>query len=821
MLNYLYQKMDQLWQLLSNIIFVRFAFDLPLERLRSEQDPKKIIFALTGGGVIEWLILSSWCRKNGLGAILITNRLRILLFSKPLIFLKILFARRQMGDLFVSNETGPRLIFCPPGERKTLFTPTDTENLIAELYTSEKLAQSGSQLVFFPIFICWRKYLRGSSRQPMEYFLGLNSRPNFLGKIWYLFRKRTDSTVKALEPLSFSKRESEEGGRDWGGEIEEVEPFKVARRVRRNIIVEVNQEMRIVLGPRYVSPYSVKENIMKDPELFSMVSKLSEETGLDRKKLLGEAYRYLTEISANYAYRFIEVMYVILTWMFGKIFEEISVEKGQIQKLRDTLKTKSAILISCHRSHLDYLVVPGVLFLEDIVTPHIAAGVNLAFWPVGHFLRKGGAFFIRRSFRGQPLYALCLQKYIDWLISNRINIKFFIEGTRSRTGKMLPPAFGLLKMTMHPFETGLVEDLALVPISISYDEVFEEKSYGKELAGGDKVKESATGLVKARKLLKRNIGKVYVRFSDPISLKDEFSGEQSSASKSEIKVEQIALKLCKRINDVTPITPKSIISSVLLAASKQPLTRDEILSSGEALAKFVKWAEMELCLDPEQETLQEALEAHLDKLIRAGTVTVKAPSSSNFMVSGRNRINLVFYKNNSIHCFVSPSIALLAQKANSQDVLNQALILRYLLKFEFFFSPSKDFAGEITNCLQYFQSEKSSHSVFIQLNRDLIESYSIALEVIKTSRFTKESQKTLLQMIVRAAVQKVETSTKYVAECVSTQTFSNSLRFLEHIGVLKMFKEKDQVLVQRIEWNSKAEEALLELHKFHQVIIQC
>lgn len=820
MLQYLYQTIDRIWQAVSNIIFVRFVFDLPLEKLKGEKDTRQIIFALTGGGIIEWLILSSWCRKNGLGAILITNRLKILLFSKPIVFFQVIFARRRIADLFVGDETGPRLIFCPPGERKTLFTPTDTEKLISHIYAAEKSEPEKHHFLFFPIFICWRKHLRGGSRRLIEYFLGLNSNPNLLGKLWYLFRKRMDSTVKALEPLSFLKRESEESGKEWERELDEVEPFKVARRLRRNIIVEVNQEMRIVLGPRYVSPYSVKENIMKDPELFSLVSELSESQGKDRKKLLGEAYQYLSEISANYNFRFIEVMYVILTWVFGKIFEEISVEKGQIQKLRETLKTKSAIFISCHRSHLDYLVVPGVLFLEDIVTPHIAAGVNLAFWPVGHFLRKGGAFFIRRSFRGQPLYALCLQKYINWLISNRINIKFFIEGTRSRTGKMLPPAYGLLKMTMHPFESGLVDDLALVPISISYDEVFEEKSYGKELSGGEKVKESATGLVKARKLLKRNIGKVYVRFSDPIALKDEYPASIPISDKNPMQVEKIALKLCKRINDVTPITPKSILASVLLSAGEKSMTREEILSAGEILAKYVLWAHMELCLDPEQETLRESLEAHLDKLIRGGTVTMSEPSSQRLMVSGRNRINLVFYKNNSIHCFVNPSLALLAQKTNKDPVVEEALILRDLFKFEFFFSPSHIFSREIEGCIGYFTDEKSFHSVFINLNRDLIESYLIALEVIKTNEFQTESQKTVLQMIVRTAVEKVESADGFLADCVSTQTFSNALRFLEHIGTLRVFKAKDQVFLERIVWSTKAEQAFHELQKFHQVILK-
>jgi len=817
MLTYIYELIDKLWQKVSNLIFVRFSFDIPLENLKRDSSSNHLVFALTSGGIIEWLILSSWCRKNGLGAILISNRRLILLFSKPLVFLKVIFAQTDFSEIFTGPENGPRLVFCPPRERKTLFTPTDTENLIAALYSYQKSHEDCPAFVFLPIFICWRKHLRGGSRQLMEYFLGLNSRPNFIGKIWYLVRKRTDSTVKCLEAIRFSQKESEESNRDWDDELESLESLKLARKLRRNILVAVNQEMRIVLGPRYVSPYAVKENIMKDPELFRLVTQLSSEKGVDKKKLLGEAYQYLTEIAANYSFRFIEVMYVVLTWLFGKIFEEIVVDPSQLHRLRETLKTKSAIFISCHRSHLDYMVVPGVLFVEDIVTPHIAAGVNLAFWPVGHFLRKGGAFFIRRSFRGQPLYALCLQKYIDWLITNRINIKFFIEGTRSRTGKMLPPAYGLLKMVIQPFQAGLIEDLALVPISISYDEVLEEKSYGKELSGEEKEKESTQGLVKARKLFKRNIGKVYVRFCDSLSLKEELQSKDNN-QRPALELEKLAFKLCKQINDITPITPKSILASVLLSAGNKPLSRENIFLSGESMAQFVRWTKMELCIDTQVETIQEALEVHLEKLVRNGTVTQRTMGAPSFLVQGKNRINLVFYKNNSIHCFFIPAIALLALKRSPDQYLKDAFLLRNLFKFEFFFSPSQVFAKEIENCISYFSTNKPSSSVLVQLNRDLIESYLTALEVIRDLGFTIETQKTLLQMIVRIGVQRVETTNDFLSECISTQSFSNALKFLELSKVIKFSKEKEQLLVERLDWNSHAEESLTNLKSFHRLL---
>jgi len=821
MLNALYEFIDKLWQKVSNLIFVRFAFDIPVETFPPGKKSRKLVFCLTHGGLVEWLILSSWCRKNGLGAILVANRKKILLFSKPLYFLQAIFTKRTFSDMFLSNEQGPRLIFCPPGERKELFKPTETEGVIADLYNVEKQSAGEINFVFVPVFICWRKHLRGTSRQLSEYLLGLSSRPNFLGKIWYLARKRTDSTVKALTPILFSATEST----DVSDDIDGIDATRMARMVRRKVLVEISQEMRVVLGPRYVSPYLIKENIMRDPQILQLIEQISKEKNIDKRKVMGQAYTFLTEIAANYTFRFVEVMYSVLTWLFGKIFEDVVIDPTQVQALRETLKTRSAVFVSCHRSHLDYMVVPGVLFVQDIVTPHIAAGVNLSFWPIGPFLRMGGAFFIRRSFRGEPLYALCLQKYVDWLIKNRINIKFFIEGTRSRTGKMLPPAYGLLKMVLNSYQQGQIEDLALIPISISYDEVLEEKSYGKELAGAQKEKESASGLVKSRKLFQRNIGKVYVRFAPGISVKTEsFLGAQQGLD-STLMLQKLAFQICKSINDVTPVTPKSILASILLSHERPSLSLEEILRAADLLGKYVTWSHAELSCGDDPEQLRRAVENSVKKLLANQNLQFETTVPVRYLLEERKRINMIFYKNNAIHCFVIPSIALLSlarsQSETGSSVLKHAFSLRNIFKFEFFFSPSSVFNEEINRTIDYFKapSYTGDQSVFLRLNRDIIESYLIAFEILKKEGPGEQELKTILQKVVREAVQRVEENGSFSTECVSTQNFTNAFKLMENIQLLEFKRESDQVMMNLKPWNDEASTTLKELGAFYTVLM--
>ena len=842
MLSKLYQLIDLIWQKVSNLVFVRFDFDFLEDRVLRQPNAGNLVFALTHGGIIEWLILSSWCRKNGLGAILVSNRKKILLFSKPLIFLQVLFLKRSLSDVFLSNEPGPRLIFCTTGERKELFKPTKVESLIANLYDEEKRSATGRIYSFVPVFICWRKHLRGSNRKLGEYFFGLSSNPNIIGKIWYLFRKRKDSTVRALSPISFAVKD----GVEFSDGLDDVDSNKMGRLIRRKIIVEVAQEQRIVLGPRYFSPLFIKESIMRDSQIQSLIDQISHEQQIDRKKVMGEAYGFLTEISANYTFRFIEVMYVVLTWLFKRIFEDLVVDKNQIQSLRETLKTKSVIFVSCHRSHLDYLVVPEVLFLEDIVTPHIAAGVNLSFWPVGSFLRMGGAFFIRRTFRGEPLYALCLQKYIEWLIKNRVNIKFFIEGTRSRTGKMLPPAYGLLKMVLQPFEDKQVEDIALVPVSISYDEVLEEGAYSRELVGGQKEKESAGGLIRSRKLFGRNIGKVYVRFASALSLKTESALETNVELDQTLFLQKLAFHLCKSINDVTPVTPKSILASVLIAHENDACSLEDILRASESLARWVSFSSHELSVSNTGDDFKRAIETGVKKLISKQTVMGLDETPVRYRLEDRQRINMIFYKNNAIHCFVLPSIALLsAFRAVSgglgqsdtffDKIQNNALELRNLFKFEFFFSPSVQFISELKTTLSYFVPGKEigeitvedfltgiessfdrvdDASVLIRLNRDIIESYLIAFDMIRRNTGSQHEYKFLLQQMVKEGVEHVENDGGFLPECISTQNFSNALKLLENMSLIKTDKEKDLHLVEILKWSESGEQALTELKDF-------
>jgi glycerol-3-phosphate O-acyltransferase len=846
----IYEWIDRAWQWIAERVFVRFEFDFPVDELKKISNHSRIVFALTHVGLTEYLIISSWCRSQGMGAIGIVNRRRILLFSNPKFFFQIIFRRKTFSDLFLSDDQSPRLLFCPPNERKRLFEPVAVERLLFDLYSARSGNSPGLPFHFVPLFILWRKHVRGAARKPSEYLFGLSSNPNFIGKIYYLLRQRKDSVVRALPNLPMATQD------EMGDGLEESETMRLAKTTRRRILIETQLEMRVVLGPRYSSPYSVKETLLRDPEIQRIIQEVADKEGVDRKRIMSRAYANLTEIVANYRYRTIEVLYVILTWFFTKVFDGVSVEEEELQRVREIMKAKPVVFVSCHRSHLDYLVVPYILFLHDMVTPHIAAGVNLSFWPAGPLLRSGGAFFIRRSFRGDALYSVCLRKYVEYLLKNKYNIKFFIEGTRSRSGKMLAPAYGFLKMILQAQRGKVCEDIALIPVSICYDEVPEQGAYTKELGGGQKVKESVKELVRSRDIISKNIGKVYVRLAPAIYARDVIKNELTSDDSS-LVLQKTAFQICKEINDVSPITVKSLVSSILLGYRYASLSLEEILSLAGQLKRHVEWAKFPLSVG--DQNFRRSVEQTVRHLQKGGIISlVDTTVPRAYSCDRRKRIVLNFYKNNGMHFFVMPSIAILSLFFSVRDVAptdtgeslfdrarKVAIELRNILKFEFFFSPTSVFLDELCghygyllgleskwsrelscerNAGEWISSLRSRFSVwedlsiYLRLLGDLLESYGTAVEYLRQTKESSVEKKALLQKILKAGELANGQDRIAFPESISVQTYSNCLLLLENLKFLTAADDGTKKMILVGKWNTTLDQPFALIRAISQMI---
>ncbi|XP_068089493.1 dihydroxyacetone phosphate acyltransferase [Hyperolius riggenbachi] len=313
------------------------------------------------------------------------------------------------------------------------------------------------------------------------------------------------------------------------------------RSKKRDVFEDILQERRQSSDLRYAmkcfspviykslvpcKPKDLKSIVLHSEQLQYVIKQISLETEESPDVIQDQAVEILDEMSQNLNLAAIRMFALTLSKIFKRLFQKVCVNEEGIQRLAQAIQEHPVVLLPSHRSYIDFLMMSYILYTYDLALPVIAAGMDfMGMKIVGELLRMSGAFFMRRTFRGNKLYWAVFAEYVKTMI--RIGyapVEFFVEGQRSRTCKTLNPKFGLLSVIMEPFFKGEVFDTYLVPVSISYERILEESLYAYELLGVPKPKESTSGLIKARKILSENFGSIHVFFGKPMSLRAMASG---------------------------------------------------------------------------------------------------------------------------------------------------------------------------------------------------------------------------------------------------------------------------------------------------------
>ena len=305
---------------------------------------------------------------------------------------------------------------------------------------------------------------------------------------------------------------------------EELASRKLARLLRTHF----RQVRQAVLGPDLSHRRTLVEDLLRTQAVKQAVRDIAAQQNMAEDKAQLKAYKYADEIAANMSVATVRVMDVLLTWLWNRIYNGVSV--NNIQVVRDVARDNAVIYVPCHRSHIDYLLLSYVLYQNGLVPPHIAAGINLNMPLVGPILRRGGAFFMRRSFRDNPLYATVFNEYMHVMLTRGYSVEYFVEGGRSRTGRMLQPRLGMLAMTVRSFLRNHQKPIVFVPVYVGYEKVMEGRSYLGELRGKKKQKESVFGLAKTVRKLNNSFGRVALNFGDAIPLAEVLDHTQSDCA---------------------------------------------------------------------------------------------------------------------------------------------------------------------------------------------------------------------------------------------------------------------------------------------------
>src|SRR5438876_5716993 len=457
---------------------------------------------------------------------------------------------------------------------------------------------------------------------------------------------------------------------DYRGEGDE----RIVRRLARALQIFLYREERLVWGPPLLPRRLVRRQVLRDPELARLVRRIAAERGLPRRRVWKEARGYFDEMAANFNGLYFGLLEAIFNRIWRRVFSGPGPEIVGLEKVVECVKEHPVVLVPCHRSHFDYLILSYIFHLNYLSPPHIAAGDNLSFWPMGPLFRGAGAFFIRRTFEDNELYKMVFRKYLTFLIREGYTQEFFIEGGRTRTGKILTPKLGMLSAILNAFVQGVRRDLYFVPISIHYGRIPEEEAYKREVAGEEKEREWLWALLRARGVLKRRYGTTYVSFADPISLDQELGSlrERFRAGIGHAEVEdekrrfirRLGFRLLREVNHAAVAGATAVSASALLGAPQAACRLADFLTAAHALVGLLRAQDVRLTSSLERNEASNYREG-LGWLESCG-LAERLPDSDGLVihVPAEKRVNLDFYKNNTIHFFLVPSLltrALLAE----------------------------------------------------------------------------------------------------------------------------------------------------------------
>ena len=370
------------------------------------------------------------------------------------------------------------------------------------------------------------------------------------------------------------------------------------------------------------------------------------------------------------------------------------------------------VFLPSHKSNLDHLVLQYALHENGLPPNHTAGGINMNFFPVGPLVRRSGVFFIRRTFKDNAPYKLVLRHYIDYLIEKRFPLEWYIEGGRSRSGKLLPPRFGLLAYVVDAYRRGKSEDVHLIPVSIAYDQIQDVSDYVAEQRGAAKQRESFGWFLNVVRRLRRRYGNIHIRFGTPLSLASTLwaprPGADPNPDEQSLTLQKLAFEVCVRINRVTPITPTSLVTFALLSAADRALTLAETHAVVQDLVTAVQRRRLPTttAIDLDQPA---DVEAALTALVESGVVKsfTEGPEAV-YLIAPDQQLAAAYYRNTIIHFFLNGAIIELALLAVSEAAnapsgarsgaappgayalfCQEASRLLDLFKFEFFF-PDKE-----------------------------------------------------------------------------------------------------------------------------------
>lgn len=470
---------------------------------------------------------------------------------------------------------------------------------------------------------------------------------------------------------------------------------------------------------RSVSPRDVPHgpsDVIASDDFQALIDAIVTDTGRPRESVTEEVHECLSEMCVlPSATNTSQVVWKRLSRWMSRAYR-VDVDDAGLRGLRELGKDASLIFLPNHKSYLDPIILRSTLAKHGFPGNYVLGGDNLAFWPMAPLARRNGIVFIRREFKEAAIYKATLRTYLAFLLANQANLEWYIEGGRSRTGKLRPPRYGILSYVVDAFQAASDEKAYCVPVSITYDQQHEIGAISAEELGASKSPESVKWLVQYARDQSRTLGRVHLRFGEPLSIgealdnvraveqvKAQERGDAEVVNLDRYAVPKIAFEVCYRINQVTPITPTSLVTFALLDNDDRALTQGEGLAVLDPLLEYINKRGLPLTSDVD---LAEGggIRRAITRLIREGVVDKYAGGTQPVYSINPDRMHEAgFYRNSIAHHFTTRAMVEVAivsvGEHGADDVANavwqQVKRLEDLLKYEFFFPSRAEFAADV------------------------------------------------------------------------------------------------------------------------------
>lgn len=557
------------------------------------------------------------------------------------------------------------------------------------------------------------------------------------------------------------------------------------------------------------------EMVLAAPGLQRTMARLAGVGDGDEQTCRERARKCFLEIASDYNERWLGLWERTLSRLWRNIYEDFIIDQDGIANIREITRRMPCVILPCHRSHVDYLILSYIFYQHQVPLPLVAAGDNMNFWPLGYIFRQSGAFFLRRRFQGDDLYADIFATYVETLLREGVPIEFFLEGGRSRTGKMVTPKYGMISMILRAYQDNVSDDIALLPVYLGYDRIIEENSYLAELSGAAKKSESVLDVIKHTRIMMHRYGRVYVNFGEPISLKSYFAAQTNNFAELNTAEQQatyrdVGYRVVAEINRVATATPIAIAAAALLCHGDRETKGSVLTETFSAFHDYLKYRKVKLALSlvMKDNALADAIQTFIawGCLIRKENPDEKNGAADSYLLPDEKRLRLEYYKNNIIHHFIPLSFLATAILACPEAVVPFRLVredyifLKRIFSLEFMMDDNHD--GELEESLAYLrccgvlkmderkndwelgEDARKRLSPFSGLVGSYLESYRVVIKACSQLHNELEKEKDQLSYMREGAEKMYARGEIVRAESMSGVTYANALKFLREEEII-------------------------------------